>query len=202
MRLFAPPTHRGVEADHPEWRHEFKRSDHFFGGLFFVEMLIKLEALRISYFYDRWNLLDGALAMMGFIDTWFVTIIGGSNLGLSQLSILRILRLLRLVRLVRLFKQFSKLIIVMRSIKDAIETTFWVACVLVICIYVCAIFCVDFIGGAEEGTYPGYAKDPAVIDEQEVVQSNAYRAFLYLLIELLWESIRHSRNSREGLTGS
>jgi len=159
----------GVEADHPEWKDDFKRIDHFFGGLFFVEMLIKLEALRASYFRDRWNLLDGALAMMGFVDTWFVTMIGASNIGLSQFSILRILRLLRLVRLVRLFKQFSKLIIVMRSIKDAIEATFWVACVLVICIYVCAIFCVDFIGGAPEGTYPGFATDPAVIDEQEVM---------------------------------
>jgi len=161
----------GLEADHPEWKDEFKRIDHVFGAMFFLEMLIKWVALRAAYFNDRWNLLDMTLAIMGFMDTWFITIVGGNNIGLSQFSILRILRLLRLVRLARLFKQFSKLIIVMRSIKDAIETTFWVACVLVICIYVCAIFCVDFIGRAEEGTYPGFSKDSDEIDQQEVMQN-------------------------------
>jgi len=159
----------GVEVDHPEWEDEWKRIDHFFGALFMIEMLTKWAALRVSYFHDRWNWLDCSLAWMGFMDTWFITIVGGNNIGLSQFSILRILRLLRLVRLVRLFRQFKKLIIVMRSIKDAIETTFWVASVLVICIYVCAIFCVDFIGRAKEGTYPGFSDEVAVINEQEVM---------------------------------
>ena len=48
--------------------------DHMFGGVFFVEMVIKLAVLHLAYFKDRWNLLDGTLAIMGFMDTWFLSL--------------------------------------------------------------------------------------------------------------------------------
>jgi len=135
--VFVNAIQMGVEVDYPDEKDLWKTVDHVFGAVFFIEMVLKLVFLRLNYFRDRWNWLDGSLALMGFMDTWFLTIVGGKNLGLQQFSILRILRLLRLVRLARLFRQFSKLVIVMKSIVDAVESTLWVAFCLVICISAC-----------------------------------------------------------------
>lgn len=175
----------GFEVDHPEAKHIWKVFDHVFGAVFFIEMLMKLVVLRLNYFRDRWNWLDGSLAIMGFVDTWLITIIGGGNIGLQNFSILRILRLLRLMRLLRLFRQFSKLVIVMRSIMDAMVTTLWVASILLIIIYVCAIFCVDIIG-QDNGTYEAYATDVATIDESETMANfNPYIVFGSMPVAML-----------------
>merc|ERR1719329_1766385 len=116
---------------------------------------------------DKWNLLDGSLVMMSMTDLWLFPLIG-LQVDLAALSILRILRLFRLVRVLRLIKQFRELALVIQGVISAMQTTFWVASVLLIAIYVGAIFCRSTLDKkTTEGTYPGWHDNLDEIDESE-----------------------------------
>merc|ERR1719265_997295 len=81
----------GLEVDHPEHASVWKVCDYTFAAIFIIEMILKLICLHFAYFKDRWNCLDGSLAILGFCDTWLLLLMGTDSIGLSQLSILRIL---------------------------------------------------------------------------------------------------------------
>jgi hypothetical protein len=169
----------GVELDYPEHELLWLVLNHLFATAWVLEMCLKLLALRMDYFKDYWNWLDFVLALLSIGDTWLTTILqaeGGRKL--QKFTILRVLRLMRLARLMRLFRSLNRLVIVMQSIMEAIESTVWVTIVLACCIYVASIICVMFIRDEGENLYPGYAKEEKEIDDQEVMMNfNPYLSF-------------------------
>merc|ERR1719261_1561995 len=72
---------------------------------------------------------------------------------MQGLLILRVLRVLRVAKMVRLLKAFKELWLIVKGMIDALSTIFWASCLLLLCIYVVAIFCTSMIGQNEEA-YP------------------------------------------------
>merc|ERR1719162_2919597 len=72
------------------------------------------------------------------------------------------------------------MVLVLRGVVEAIHATFWTAIVVLMCIYVSAIFCTDYLGRAEglNTLYPGYSESEEEIAEQEFMQNyNPYTCF-------------------------
>ena len=86
------------------------------------------------------------------------------------------MRFVRLIRLVKLMHAFQSLYLVDVGIYDAMETTLIVTLVLVVVVYVFALFCVSFISKSDERfNYPGFTLNE---DENELIENfNPYMAF-------------------------
>jgi len=153
----------GIEADHPDQTHVWLACENFFTLAFFLEMCLKLWALRADYFKDKGNLLDGFIVVLAIIDVWILSVVG-EDMDLQSLSILR---LLRLVRVVKILKQWRKVVLLLHGLLAAMQASLFVGTLLGLSIYCCAVFCVGFIGKQTE--YPGYSEDPVEINQQEVM---------------------------------
>jgi len=81
--------------------------NYIFAGIFFVEFVIKLYALRVNYWKDSWNLFD-FLCVMATIVGVIVKEVFGLNMG-SVMSVIRIFRVARLFRLLRFMKGVNKI---------------------------------------------------------------------------------------------
>lgn len=169
----------GAETQWPNHENVWKMCESIFTALFLVEMMIKLFFLRCTYFCDPANWLDCFIVTVSIIDCWILPVVfGAASPGMQSLSVLRVLRLARLVRVLRLIKHVRQLVVVIRGVVDAIMTTFWVACVVFLTVYVGAIFCTEYIGRGTQSMYPGYATDEASIEDQETMANfNPYLAF-------------------------
>merc|ERR1719311_1492512 len=69
--------------------------------------------------------------------------------GLSKLSVFRMLRLLWLARLVKLMHSCRDLWLLVCGLMSGLKTLFWVAMLMSVAIYMCAIFCVEMVGKDE-----------------------------------------------------
>lgn len=166
----------GLEVDNPD-RPAWFYTENLFTAAFVLELVLKLCCLRGAYFHDKGNWLDGFLAVAAAVDNWCLSLIGG-QVGVYSLTVLRILRMARLVRILRLVKACKRFVLILAGVVDAISTTCWVACLLGLAIYVCAIFCVGYLGKSSKELYPGYTEDPEEMDDFEVmVNFNPYMFF-------------------------
>lgn len=168
----------GVEVDYPAKKYPEKAIvyaifENFFTALFFVEMLCKFYTERRGYFKSGWNCLDFFLVNMAVVDVWLMKALGGGG-ALKKFSVLRILRIMRIARMVRLMKTFQSLWLIIKGMIDSTRMIGWVALLLLMSLYVCAIFCTRRIGHEVE-KYPGYSLDADDFDE--VVAFNNYQYF-------------------------
>lgn len=117
--------------------------ENFFCILWITEMLLKLRALRLEYFWSPFNLLDFALVLLAIAEAWIIPFLlpstGGPS-GLGVIRIVRIMRMLRLLRLIRLMKLFKNLWLIIVGFRESLSTLFWVIMLLTVVIYVFAIF--------------------------------------------------------------
>jgi voltage-gated sodium channel len=146
----------GVQVDQkgPTWMQLYQMLEYLFCVVFFVEFLFKLIAQSRNYFRSYWNLLDFVLVSVSIVDIVVIPVmIGGDSSGLKRLSILRVLRLLRIVRVARIFKFFKELWLVLKGVLESFRTLMWVSLLLVVVLYVCAIFCTQMIGQSPPETY-------------------------------------------------
>lgn len=169
LAVLANTIQMGMEADRPEWNRVWLITEHIFTGLFFGEMVIKLCFLRCTYFADHWNWLDAALVSLSVLDTWMLPLVDGAvTFDMQNLSILRVFRLFRLVRVLKLVKGVRRFVLVIKGVMDAIQATFWVSGVMMLAIYIAAIFCVGILG-KDSTTYPGYSEDEEMIDTTDLM---------------------------------
>ncbi|KAK3258132.1 hypothetical protein CYMTET_32810, partial [Cymbomonas tetramitiformis] len=69
---------------------------------FFLEMLLKHLAMGVlNYWRDPWNILDGFVSLLGFVEVLAKLLAVGSGTNLSVLRLLRLVRVLRSAKLVR-----------------------------------------------------------------------------------------------------
>lgn len=177
----------GLEADHPEWTQIWFICENVFTAGFAVEMVIKLGVLKKQYFLDRANWLDGSLTLLGILDCWVFALIGGGA-DLQSLSVLRILRLMRLARILKLVRNFKPFVLVIQGVIEAISTTCYVFALLLLILYVFAIFVTEHLGrqAGEAGIYPGYSEESPVIDEQEIMANyNPHTCFGTMFFSML-----------------
>lgn len=127
--------------------------EHLFCVVFLIEMIIRLIVMRMKYFQNLWLLLDAGLVLLAVFDSWIVPFLTAFNLdGIGNLSALRLIRLLRLVRLVKLMRSCRELWLLVCGLMAGLKTLFWVAILMALALYICAVLCVQTIG--QDPTYP------------------------------------------------
>jgi len=162
--------------------------ENVFCVVFLVELLLRLAYQRMAYFKEAWNLCDFALVVLAIVDTWILSAVvqdaeGGGNLRV--LSVLRVIRMMRLARLIRLLRSFRELWLIVNGLIESMKTLFWVSLLLVLFLYVCAIFLTMQVG-KNDLMYMEYRKLSGGWDYQKyfgTVPASMYTLFQMLTLE-------------------
>lgn len=163
----------GVEVDYPQYATLYKYLEHILTLLFVIEMICKWYTERWGYFQSGWNLLDCFLVSLAVFDLYIYEPIAGGESEAGQLSVLRLFRVLRIVRMMRLLKIFKDLWLIIKGLLASVGVVGWVSLLLIIALYICAIFCVQTIG--ESDLYVGRSED--TMNFPEVQGFNNYQFF-------------------------
>jgi hypothetical protein len=162
----------GFQTDHEDAAVVFfEVLDNIFTLVFTVEMVIKIFAFRTRYFCDLWNVFDFIITTISIVDLWIMAAVGGGG-GMNVLAVFRIFRVFRAVRLLRMLKSLRQLVLIVEGLVHAIETSSWVAMLLVLLLYIFSILCVRIIG--TPGTYKGYSEDP-----EDFAESRDFNSFQF-----------------------
>mmetsp|Transcript_57180 Transcript_57180/g.100037 ORF Transcript_57180/g.100037 Transcript_57180/m.100037 type:complete len:1956 (+) Transcript_57180:179-6046(+) len=78
-----------------------------FGGVFFVEMVLKLFALRLNYFKENWNIFD-FICVMSTLAGLIISMASDLQMA-TAMSAIRAFRIARLFRLVRFLKGLNRM---------------------------------------------------------------------------------------------
>lgn len=170
--VFMNGIQMGVATDHPELQHIYDVLDNCFTAIFAFEFFVKIIAFRLSYYKSGWNCFDFILTWVSIIDLWILSALGASS-GMKSLTVLRIFRIFRAVRLLRMLHSLRELAMIVEGLVRATATTGWVSILLVLMLYIFAIFMVKYCG--QEGVYPEHSED--VDNYPEVVEFNPYLYF-------------------------
>lgn len=107
--------------------------DHVILGIFVVELLLKIMALKLNFVKDPWNIFDFLIVAISFVP---------SADGLSILRALRVLRVLRLI------SGFPKLRLIVRSLLVSLPSIGWISLLMVIVFYVFGVMATKLFGQA------------------------------------------------------
>jgi len=138
----------------------------FFVVVFSVEIGLRIHVEHVYYFYDRWNVFDFFLILLGYIaliielsrdasrttseNALEIPVRSGvDQKAFDMLTMLRVMRLLRLARVVRVFRFFQPLYLLAMGIIDALRSMFWVGILMIIMVAVFAIFVTRLLGNRE-----------------------------------------------------
>lgn len=92
---------------YPAWDDALQAANYVFAGIFTIECILKLIALRANYFRDRWNLFDFTCVVATAVGI-IVSEIFKVNIS-SVTSVIRIFRIARLFKLLRFLKGLNKI---------------------------------------------------------------------------------------------
>jgi hypothetical protein len=109
----------------------FEVLDMFFGGVFTIEIIIKVLGLGRGFFI-AWNIFD--VVVMFF---WYLDKLAGSITLPIDMMMLRLLRLARLLRLLKLAKSiagFDQLFLMITALKGSFQMLTWAALLLFSCL--------------------------------------------------------------------
>eukprot|EP00439_Symbiodinium_sp_Y106_P079711 s768_g18.t1 len=139
---------RGLESPAKEvWPHAetaFEIFDIFFGVAFTIELVLKLfgspcgffkdrivqarlKGSDLTWFQDPWNLLDGIV-----LGIWYLERVTSTAFPLDPmiLRLFRLSRLMRMVRLVKIFEQCDALYLMLTSIRASFAALAWIQMML------------------------------------------------------------------------
>mmetsp|Transcript_2483 Transcript_2483/g.6217 ORF Transcript_2483/g.6217 Transcript_2483/m.6217 type:complete len:737 (-) Transcript_2483:46-2256(-) len=128
--------------------------DSAFCLLFLIELTVRFLALKRLHFFctDAWLMLDTSLAVMNIVEAWLVPSFSSdqSTDGTSgPLRVLRVLRLSRIARTLTLFRLIPELTLLIRSITQALRAVFAVICLLMLFVYVNALYFTGLARGTQ-----------------------------------------------------
>eukprot|EP00746_Dinoflagellata_sp_MGD_P076011 gnl/MRDRNA2_/MRDRNA2_30568_c0_seq2.p1 gnl/MRDRNA2_/MRDRNA2_30568_c0~~gnl/MRDRNA2_/MRDRNA2_30568_c0_seq2.p1 ORF type:complete len:819 (-),score=164.98 gnl/MRDRNA2_/MRDRNA2_30568_c0_seq2:81-2174(-) len=132
-------------------------------------MAIKVVAWGKDYFKGGWNVFDFCLTWLSILDVWVFSLLGGGP-GMKAFAVLRILRIFRVMRLLRMVKSLRELTLIVTEFVEAMKTTFWVSILLLLVLYIFAIFCASTVG--KPGTYAGH-------NEEEIEEAETFNSYQY-----------------------
>lgn len=166
--------------------------------IFAMELGFRLYYHRIAFFTaygDKWwNMADALIVAISIADAFVITPIGAQGGSMGLMKMLRFMRLMRLIRLVRLMHLFKELWLVASGLFQSAKTLCWVALIIMVFIYICAIFTTLTIGKNNE-VYDPYFKESKGWDHEEffaTVPRSMFTLFQVLTFESWSERIvRH-----------
>eukprot|EP00928_Gymnodinium_smaydae_P025142 TRINITY_DN20119_c0_g1_i2.p1 TRINITY_DN20119_c0_g1~~TRINITY_DN20119_c0_g1_i2.p1 ORF type:complete len:587 (-),score=56.82 TRINITY_DN20119_c0_g1_i2:327-2087(-) len=118
--------------------------DQIFGGLFIVELVLRLYAFGCKSFFwfssDRWwNLFDTVVVSFSTLDTAVSLILASEASALGNLTVLRIVRITRLTRvfrIIRVMKIFKELRVMISAIFSTLKTATWAMILVAMTMYI------------------------------------------------------------------
>lgn len=121
--------------------------------IFSVELIMRIVAERSGFVKIRWNWFDAFLVMISFLDVCVLTPVSlaGDNAN-SDLAVVnlfraaRLARLARILRILRILRYLRELLILIRGIYGALKALGWATGLLVLVLYVTAIFTTKLMG--------------------------------------------------------
>eukprot|EP00403_Amphidinium_massartii_P039778 CAMPEP_0178452970 /NCGR_PEP_ID=MMETSP0689_2-20121128/44545_1 /TAXON_ID=160604 /ORGANISM="Amphidinium massartii, Strain CS-259" /LENGTH=784 /DNA_ID=CAMNT_0020078745 /DNA_START=70 /DNA_END=2424 /DNA_ORIENTATION=+ len=138
-----------IETDHPklgqELGHWLFSVDSAFCLLFLLELLARFAALKRWHFFfaDPWLIFDTVMAIMNIVEAWMLPQFASGvydNGASGPLRVLRVMRLTRIARTLALFRLIPELTLLIRSITQALRAVFAVICLLILFVYVNALY--------------------------------------------------------------
>jgi len=117
--------------------------------IFLVELCLRVYWERAAWVKSWWNWLDLFIVSLAMIDLWILTFVLG-NVGLEMLTLIRIVRLVRLIRVVRLVRMYRTVYVMVMAMKDALGSLLCIGSMLIVGLYVCAIFTTTTIGRSKK----------------------------------------------------
>ncbi|CAE7748709.1 unnamed protein product [Symbiodinium sp. CCMP2592] len=91
----------------PEWETFLETVNYIFAGIFTVECVLKIFALRTNYWGDRWNCFDFTCVVATIVG---IVVSRASNVRIDPIiQVIRIFRIARLFRLLRFLKGLNKI---------------------------------------------------------------------------------------------
>jgi len=91
----------------PEWETFLETVNYIFAGIFTVECVLKIFALRANYWGDRWNCFDFTCVVATIVG---IVVSRASNVRIDPIiQVIRIFRIARLFRLLRFLKGLNKI---------------------------------------------------------------------------------------------
>lgn len=136
---------KGEEAT-PEEKGAWLSAEVIFTLIFTVELSIRLVAERAYFFRDAWNDFDLVLVTTALVDLLMSALVGGDSALSGSTTILRVFRVVRLARIIRLLRFFKELWLLVSGILAAAKFLCWVWLLLLIVIYVFAVFTTRMFG--------------------------------------------------------
>jgi len=140
----------------------FQVADNFFCCFFVFEICMRFGAFlrKRDAFRDGWFLFDSTLVLFMVWETWVMTAVclvmgdSGASEASSKTTILRIFRLFRLsrvARMARLLRFMPELMVLIKGMAMAMRSVASTLCLLLIIIYVFAIFFTELLSEAPVG---------------------------------------------------
>jgi len=123
--------------------------ENLFCVYFTWELVVRFLAFqsKTDCFKDRWFIFDLFLVVFMVLETWilgpivyFLSSGGGSGPSLELLTPLKLLRLLRMARMAKLMRAMPELLILVKAIVIATRTVVFTLVLLILIIYVFAIY--------------------------------------------------------------
>mmetsp|Transcript_111376 Transcript_111376/g.315295 ORF Transcript_111376/g.315295 Transcript_111376/m.315295 type:complete len:540 (+) Transcript_111376:84-1703(+) len=136
--------------------------------VFVVEVLLKV-------WYHKWewvisspgNFVTFLVAVLAFIDAAILHPLGvQGQLHLRMISLLRIVGLVRLMKIIKLYRGLEELRLVIQGLIDSVMIILWTTILLVIFVYVSAVFLTKQIGH-NDAVYSDYRKVSGGWDNEE-----------------------------------
>lgn len=112
-------------------------------GIFTVEAIIKIFALRRNYFKEAWNIFDFTVV----VGTLAILVIGFLNLGNFGIQS-TILRSMRIGRILRILRKFKKLQIIFNTLVEALPSMASLGMLLLLLMFMYAIIGMSQFGFA------------------------------------------------------
>lgn len=114
--------------------------------LFLFELLLRMAVYQLRFFRYGWHVFDFFIVSLSCVDNIMMLINTEQDSSLSIVLALRLLRIARLARMVKILRYFRELWMLIMGIFDAMKTLFWAWCLIILVIYVWAIFSTRMIG--------------------------------------------------------
>jgi len=113
--------------------------------IFTAEIVVRMYIERCHWPCSLWNWLDFCIVIVSVVETWILNFMEESG-RLRVMGLLRCVRMLRLVRVFRLLRMFSPLYTTVMAFKEALSGLFYIGLIMLLGIYVCAIFITAVVG--------------------------------------------------------
>lgn len=131
----------GLQADYGSGEIFWVYTEATFIGIFIIEIFLKLFALGMYFFVDRWNVLDFVIVTVSTVEVFGILI--NAQTGTNGLSAFRLLRVMRVIRLIGFLQRLNLLV---QAFLAALNDIVWVLMLVILLLYIFAILARGFFG--------------------------------------------------------